>query len=480
MERLFQGFDSISNSVSNLHTNLSSLSRVSNAEPLGAVSALATFVDDYSSLLARESIQVKQRGGIATIDRTMTVRILIWSLVAIMTMPTVSSLTQVAHKTFSVAPMMQHTTRHFRHFWRLLSKDSILYTEMHPAAFVSTNGFAQDEKHAEKYREATIYSEIEDPVIYQLGGNDPEELARSVEILSEQGFYRFNLNCGCPSNVVASENAMGAAMMLKPELTAECCARMKEAAFKYNNKAEISVKCRIGVDDYDSYEFLQNFIQSVSDVGGVEYFQIHARKALLNRTCKDNRDVPPLRYDHVFRIAEDFSNLRIDINGGIESPAQAADLLRNHESLSGVMVGRACINHPYMFAEIDRELSCINRMNTASSPVRIQTRGAITEQYLRYCAIVEAAGHPQWVKQTSMLLAPMYNLFKGEVGNEKFQRTIQGMEKRGIKSARSILEHAVRQIPPDVLDSTGYRSLHDIPIYEKAKKTAHPLKMRIV
>lgn len=217
-----------------------------------------------------------------------------------------STATTLYQQTLSVAPMMAHTNRHFRTFWRYISKKSVLYTEMVVADMIVTassqgNSF-QINKH---YGHNT---DIEDPLVLQLGGNDPEKLRQAAELAYHSGFRSINLNCGCPSNTVASSNSMGAAMMYTPERTAQCCAAIisaleslqisdgcrisKEpltADFATNSnhrprEINLSVKCRTGVDDLDSYEDLHNFIEIVSTQGGVKRFQIHARKAILGKS----------------------------------------------------------------------------------------------------------------------------------------------------------------------------------------------------
>ena len=208
-----------------------------------------------------------------------------------------SSLTGIDlhQQTLSVAPMMAHTNRHFRTFWRLISKRSVLYTEMVVAEQIVN-------AHSKNYlqplnRHLGHNPEVENPLVLQLGGNDPELLGKASAIAYSSGFQSINLNCGCPSNTVASTNSMGASMMYTPELTAECCAAIINAGRNYlvtnhqNLESKIlspdvnfSVKCRTGVDDLDSYEDLHNFVQIVSSQGGVKRFQIHARKALLGRS----------------------------------------------------------------------------------------------------------------------------------------------------------------------------------------------------
>lgn len=214
-------------------------------------------------------------------------------------------------QTFSVAPMMAHTNRHFRAFWRLISEKSILYTEMVVADSIvdaaNTGNMFIIDKHFGHNKDN------EDPLILQLGGNDPDILHQATEIAYKTGFRSINFNCGCPSNTIASSNSMGAAMMYTPERTAECCAAILSALTcleaqdslknDYINKhkfstgnsgrsclSNFSVKCRTGVDELDSYEDLYNFVNVVSTQGGVKRFQIHARKAILG-------ELSPFIYD---------------------------------------------------------------------------------------------------------------------------------------------------------------------------------------
>jgi tRNA-dihydrouridine synthase len=188
-----------------------------------------------------------------------------------------------------------------------------------------------------------------------MGGRDPGELAQATDIaVREYGFLHVNLNCGCPSKSVSQEHRTGAYMMIDRENTMRCLEAMKEAAAVAGG-AEISVKCRIGVDDVDSYEDLASFVRDVRSAG-VTRLQLHARKALLDGVgTMGNRHVPPLRHDVVHSIARDFPNLMIELNGGILSSAEGLQCLRTCPELHGVMCGRAAINHPFSFANIDHE-----------------------------------------------------------------------------------------------------------------------------
>lgn len=215
----------------------------------------------------------------------------------------------------SVAPMMEITDRHFRYFWRLLSKRSVLWTEMvvDSALLFSdkTDGFLR-------------FNEEEHPIVCQLGGSEPATLARAAAMVKAAGYDGINLNCGCPSPRVAGRGLFGAALMFEPELVRDCVAAMREAT---GDSIPISIKCRLGADGMDSYEAFARFIAIVSS-GGAQHFVVHARKCLLRGLSpKDNRTVPPLRYHWVQRAALEFPHLRIGINGGVATLTDAATLL---------------------------------------------------------------------------------------------------------------------------------------------------------
>ncbi len=228
----------------------------------------------------------------------------------------------------SVAPMMDWTTRECRYLHRLLSRETLLYTEMVTAPALVRGGALHLLDH----------DEIEHPVALQLGGSDPKELAEAARLGAEAGYDEINLNCGCPSDRVQS-GAFGAILMQTPELVADCMAAMAEAV-----DVEVTVKCRIGVDEQTPEEVLPNFLEKIR-AAGVKRVTIHARKAWLKGLSpKENRDIPPLNYDLVHRMKADFPDLHISINGGIATLEEAeAHLARG---LDGVMIGRAAYHQP--------------------------------------------------------------------------------------------------------------------------------------
>ena len=237
----------------------------------------------------------------------------------------------------SVAPMMDWTDRHCRFFHRLISPHAKLYTEM-----VTTGALI----HGDRERFLRFHPD-EHPVALQLGGSEPDALAQSAVMGQEAGYDEINLNCGCPSDRVQS-GRFGACLMKEPEHVATCM----EAIIREVD-VPVTIKCRIGIDEEDSFEFLDRFVVMSADKG-VRTFIIHARKAWLKGLSpKENREIPPLDYDRVRAIKEKYPELRIILNGGITKLDQVKDAL----DLDGVMIGREAYQNPYFLHEIEKELS---------------------------------------------------------------------------------------------------------------------------
>jgi tRNA-dihydrouridine synthase A len=236
----------------------------------------------------------------------------------------------------SVAPMMDWTDRHCRYLHRLLSTQTLLYTEMVTAPALVRGGALH----------LLDYSPEEHPVALQLGGSEPQELAEAARLGTAAGYDEINLNCGCPSDRVQS-GAFGAVLMKTPDLVADCVAAMSEAV-----DVEVTVKCRIGVDDQQPEEVLPDFLEKIR-AAGCQRVTIHARKAWLQGLSpKENRDIPPLDYDLVHRMKAEFPDLHISINGGIASLEAAKEHLDG--GLDGVMIGRAAYHQPTdILAEAD-------------------------------------------------------------------------------------------------------------------------------
>ncbi|PKM11756.1 MAG: tRNA dihydrouridine(20/20a) synthase DusA [Gammaproteobacteria bacterium HGW-Gammaproteobacteria-3] len=238
-----------------------------------------------------------------------------------------------AHR-FCVAPMLDWTDRHCRYFYRLLSKQAFLYTEM-----VTTGALLHGDKHRFLNFDAS-----EHPVAFQLGGSVPGELAVCAKMVEDYGYDEVNLNVGCPSDRVQN-GRFGACLMATPGLVAECVAAMKQAV-----SIPVTVKSRIGIDEQDSYEELAYFVETVA-AAGCRTFIVHARKAWLKGLSpKQNREIPPLRYETVYRLKSDFPELEIILNGGVSSLEQACDINRR---VDGVMVGREVYHNPYLLTEVD-------------------------------------------------------------------------------------------------------------------------------
>lgn len=233
--------------------------------------------------------------------------------------------------------MMDWTDRHDRFFLRMLSRHALLYTEMVTEQAV---------RFGERDR-LLGFSAEEHPLALQLGGSDPQHLAEAARIGEQYGYDEINLNCGCPSDRVQS-GAFGACLMAEPALVARCVAAMQQAV-----KVPVTVKCRIGIDDQEDYTALSTFVEAIADAG-VRTVIVHARKAWLKGLSpKENRTIPPLKYDLVYRLKAEIPDLTIAINGGIETLDQCEPHLVHTD---GVMLGRAAYQNPYLLAEVDERL----------------------------------------------------------------------------------------------------------------------------
>ncbi|WP_137151415.1 tRNA dihydrouridine(20/20a) synthase DusA [Devosia sp. FKR38] len=238
---------------------------------------------------------------------------------------------------FSVAPMMDWTDRHCRFLHRLLTRESLLFTEMVTSAAI-VHGDA--ERHLR-------FNPVEQPVALQLGGSDPAELAAATRLAHAAGYAEINLNVGCPSDRVQS-GRFGACLMAEPDLVADCVRAMREATDR-----PVTVKCRIGIDDQDTEESLDRFADTMV-AAGVDALYVHARKAWLKGLSpKENRTIPPLDYDRVHRLRARLAPLQVLINGGIET-LDAAEAELAHTD--GVMLGRAAYHNPMLLADVDRRI----------------------------------------------------------------------------------------------------------------------------
>ena len=254
-----------------------------------------------------------------------------------MTAPRTASQPTEPSRRFSVAPMMDWTDRHCRFFLRLLSKNALLYTEM-----VTTGALLHGD--SERFLR---HDQSEHPLALQLGGSNPADLAASARLAQAAGYDEVNLNVGCPSDRVQN-NMIGAVLMGHPQLVADCVKAMRDAV-----SIPVTVKHRIGINGRDSYEQLCEFVGTVRDAGCTS-FTVHARIAILEGLSpKENRDIPPLRYEVAAQVKQDFPDLEFILNGGIKTLEQCQEHLKTFD---GVMLGREAYHNPYLLAEVDREL----------------------------------------------------------------------------------------------------------------------------
>jgi tRNA-dihydrouridine synthase A len=291
-----------------------------------------------------------------------------------------------------VAPMMDYTDRHFRYFVRLMTRHTLLYTEM------VTSGAILHGDH----RRFLEFHPAEHPLALQLGGSDPEALAACARIADDYGYDEINFNVGCPSDRVQS-GRFGACLMQEPDLVAECVAAMRAAS-----RVPVTVKTRIGVDDRDSYEHLVEFIGKVA-ASGCAVFIIHARKAWLKGLSpKENREIPPLRYDVAARLKRDFPQLTIVVNGGV----QTLDAMHAHlGDFDGVMVGREAVSNPYLFADVDRRF-----FGAAVQPL---SRGEVLQAWMPYIAVQLQEGVP-----LARMTRHALGLFHGLPGARAWRRAL--------------------------------------------------------
>ena len=307
----------------------------------------------------------------------------------------------------SVAPMMDWTDRHCRYFLRGLSPHALLYTEMITAAAIL---------RGDRERLLAFHPE-EHPVALQLGGSEPEDLAKAARIGEETGYDEINLNCGCPSDRVAS-GAFGACLMLEPRKVADCVAAMRAVV-----SIPVTVKMRVGVITATGkhaardavanfteadFEALHGFVRAVQE-GGCKVAIVHARKAVLGGLSpKDNREIPPLRYDVVKRLKQAFPGLPMIVNGGFRDVASVREALSWSD---GVMLGREAYHRPFVLAELERALY--------PDALPIPTREALLDRMARYAQQALAKGD-----RLSAIARHMLGLYGGEPGAREYRRTL--------------------------------------------------------
>lgn len=318
---------------------------------------------------------------------------------------------------FSIAPMLDWTDRHCRYFHRLLTSETLLYTEM-----VTTGAIIHGKG------DFLAYNQEEHPVALQLGGSNPQDLATCAKLASERGYDEINLNVGCPSDRVQN-GRFGACLMAEPELVAECVAAMRDVV-----DLPVTVKTRIGIDDQDSYEFLTRFVSTVAEKGGCEQFTIHARKAWLSGLSpKENREIPPLDYPRAYQIKKDFPHLTIAVNGGVKTIEETKEHLRH---LDGVMVGREAYQNPYILANVDQEIFGLDK------PVK--KRSQVVEEMYPYIEKQLSQG-----AYLGHITRHMLGLFQNMPGARQWRRYIsENAHKPG--SGIEVVEAALAKIPKEL------------------------------
>ncbi len=294
------------------------------------------------------------------------------------------------NRTFSIAPMMDWTDRHYRYFARLLTKHTLLYTEMVTCGAII---------HGDRSRHLDFSTE-EHPIALQLGGSSPAELEACSRLAADWGYDEINLNVGCPSDRVQN-NMIGACLMGHPTLVKDCLTAMQTAC-----DLPVTIKHRIGIDDLDSEQHLIDFVGIVKE-SGCKTFIVHARKAILDGLSpKENREIPPLIYDRVYRLKHLFPDLEILINGGIKTLAEVQHHLQH---IDGVMVGREAYHNPYLLSEIDALLFA------DASPVL--SRHEAVRRMVPYIDQQLAAG-----QRLSYITRHMLGIFHARPGGKQFRR----------------------------------------------------------
>ena len=319
----------------------------------------------------------------------------------------------VINRKFSIAPMMDHTDRHYRYFIRLITRHTLLYTEM-----ITTTAILNGNRDR-----LLAYSDCEHPLVLQLGGSNPTELGQCATIAEEYGYDEINLNVGCPSDRVQT-GRFGACLMAEPQLVAECIAAMQQATL-----VPVTVKTRLGIDDRDSYDDLATFIDRVS-ISGCRTFIIHARKAwLTGLSPKENREVPPLNYSTVYQLKNDFPNLEIIINGGFTRLEQIQE---QYNYVDGVMIGRAAYHDPYLLAEVDKKIFADKN--------KVKSRQQILSDFMDYVSRQLDQG-----VALQHMTRHILGLYQGQPGARSYRRQL-GQHACRSGAGIEILKQAVDQI----------------------------------
>jgi tRNA-dihydrouridine synthase A len=322
----------------------------------------------------------------------------------------------LGRRRLSVAPMMDWTDRHCRVFHRQITRHTWLYTEM-----VTTGAlvYGDVERHLR-------FSEEEHPVALQLGGSDPADLAKSAKLGQEWGYDEINLNCGCPSERV-QKGAFGACLMAEPQLVADCVKAMRDVV-----SIDVTVKHRIGIDRNEDYGFVRDFVGTVADAGCTTFI-VHARNAILKGLSpKENREIPPLKYEFAYELKREFPHLEIIINGGIKSDAEIAAHL---EHVDGVMMGREAYHNPYAMAGYDARFY--------GDDSAVKTRTEVLEAMVPYIQAQLDLYASRGLKLNS-ITRHMLGLMAGLPGARAFRQIMSDSKRLASADPRLLLEAAQR------------------------------------
>lgn len=318
----------------------------------------------------------------------------------------------MTNKRLSVAPMIDWTTTDYRYFARLFNPHVYLYTEM-----ISTGALL----HGDRARHLR-FDTLEHPLVLQLGGADSSEMAQCAQFAQQHGYDEVNINVGCPSDRV-QHNKIGACLMAEPQTVADLVKHMQAAV-----DIPVTVKHRIGIDDFDSYEFMVDFVEKVA-AAGCTRFIVHARTAWLQGLSpKQNREIPPLRYDDVYRLKQDFPTLDIEINGGIET---VADIKTHLQHVDGVMIGRAFYHNPYLLAEAN---SLWGAPITKRSDILAQLYPYLEKQIAKGEALPTMTRH-------------YLGLFQGLTGARKWRQALSGKPQLTIDDIKRAAEEVLALNP---------------------------------
>ena len=405
---------------------------------------------------------------------------------------------------FSLAPQMDYTDASQRFLFSLLTAHAALYTEM-----VTANAIVHSDDPQRFFRGPEIrHMQAQGPegrerpgqIVLQLGGSDPSTMAAATKIAMQHGFRHFNLNCGCPSGKVACGGQFGVALMHNPQLVRELC----DAIADVSGEA-VGVKCRIGIDGDDSYSFLSDFVHTLTDSSSscssgsnsnsnsVEHVIVHARKALIGKKISpaDNRKIPPLRYDFAHRLAQDFPQVAVSLNGGLRSVGDCLAELRRSEdaglqaafvldnintprnvqvvtaehavvpsttpgvlvgdgaAFAGAMVGRATIDNPFAFATVDSRLY--------GAPDQNLSRAYVLQAYCEHACTVE---QEQGQRSRRSLIKPLFGLFTGEANGKIFRSKLDGMARDSSMPVSEVIQRAAECLSADTLNMTPEQWMH--------------------